>query len=60
MLDRYHGSISAEHGIGRLKKADFEARLPAVRRKLLTALKGAVDPTFVMNPGCQLNFVDNS
>ena len=60
VLDAYQGSISAEHGIGRLKKADFEARLPAVRRKLLTALKGAVDPTFVMNPGCQLNFVDNS
>jgi len=60
VLDTYQGSISAEHGIGRLKKADFEARLPAVRRKLLTAIKGAVDPTFVMNPGCQLNFVDNS
>jgi len=60
VLDAYHGSISAEHGIGRLKKTDFEARLPDVRRKLLTALKGAIDPTFVMNPGCQLNFARDS
>lgn len=60
VLDAYHGSISAEHGIGRLKKPDFEARLPAVQRQLLTALKTAIDPTFVMNPGCQLNFVQNS
>ncbi len=60
VLDAYHGSISAEHGIGRLKKTDFEARLPDVRRKLLTALKGAIDPTFVINPGCQLNFARDS
>lgn len=60
VLDAYDGSISAEHGIGRLKKTDFEARLPDVRRKLLTALKGAIDPTFVMNPGCQLNFARDS
>ena len=60
VLDRYQGSISAEHGIGRLKRADFEARLSPVRRHLLTALKQAIDPGMVMNPGCQLNFPANS
>lgn len=60
VLDRYEGSISAEHGIGRLKRADYEERLPDVRRKLLTSLKTAIDPTFTMNPGCQLNFASDS
>ncbi|ASP80663.1 FAD-binding oxidoreductase [Sinorhizobium meliloti] len=56
VLDRYTGSISAEHGIGRLKRPDFDARLSESRRKLLTALKHAVDPEMIMNPGCQLRF----
>ncbi|MBR0558265.1 FAD-binding oxidoreductase [Ciceribacter sp. L1K23] len=60
VLDRYEGSISAEHGIGRLKRSDYEERLPDVRRKLLTSLKAAIDPAFIMNPGCQLNFGGNS
>ncbi|MFN7023723.1 MAG: FAD-binding oxidoreductase, partial [Pseudorhizobium sp.] len=60
VLYRYQGSISAEHGIGRLKREDFEARLSPVRRQLLTAVKQAIDPDFMMNPGCQLNFNQNS
>jgi len=56
VLDGYSGSISAEHGIGRLKRADFEERLEPSRRALLTALKQAIDPSLMMNPGCQLNF----
>lgn len=56
VVDRYRGSISAEHGIGRLKRPDFEERLPAPQRALLTALKNAIDPEGIMNPGCQLNF----
>lgn len=59
VVDRYQGSMSAEHGIGRLKRADFEERLPDARRKLLTALKQAIDPEMIMNPGCQLNFSVN-
>ncbi|HEX2148108.1 MAG TPA: FAD-binding oxidoreductase [Pseudorhizobium sp.] len=60
VLDGYQGSISAEHGIGRLKRGDFEARLSPVRRQLLTAVKLAIDPNQMMNPGCQLNFALNS
>lgn len=56
VLDGFEGSISAEHGIGRLKKADFLARVPATQLQLLTAIKQAVDPGGIMNPGCQLNF----
>ena len=60
VLDRFQGSLSAEHGIGRLKRADFDARLPETKRRLLTAIKNAIDPDMVMNPGCQLNFIRKS
>ncbi len=60
IVDSYNGSISAEHGIGRLKRVDFEKRLDPSRRALLTALKQAIDPSMVMNPGCQLNFTGTS
>lgn len=55
VLDRYNGSISAEHGIGRLKKDDFEARLPAIHRQLLLSIRQALDPKGTMNPGCQID-----
>ncbi len=60
VLDGFEGSISAEHGIGRLKKADFLARVPGTQLQLLTAIKQAVDPAGIMNPGCQLNFSADS
>ncbi len=56
VVDRYSGSISAEHGIGRLKQPDLDKRLPSTHRKLLTAIKRAIDPDLAMNPGCQLTF----
>ena len=55
VLDGFAGSISAEHGIGRLKKPDFLSRLPPTQKRLLTAVKQAIDPERIMNPGCQLN-----
>ena len=54
VLDRYAGSISAEHGIGRLKRGDFESRLGTVQRDMIERLKAAFDPQLRMNPGCQL------
>ncbi|MEI2415901.1 FAD-binding oxidoreductase [Orrella sp. JC864] len=53
-IDAFGGSISAEHGIGRLKRPDFERRAGPVRLGLLQALKRAVDPQGRMNPGCQI------
>ncbi|MDH4441218.1 MAG: FAD-binding oxidoreductase [Rhizobium sp.] len=60
VLLRFHGSISAEHGIGRLKKPEFMAHLPEAQSRLLGAIKRAVDPNIIMNPGCQLNFTTDS
>ena len=54
-VDRHGGSISAEHGIGRLKRPDFEARLPEVQRDLLAAIRRAIDPGLAMNPGVHID-----
>jgi FAD/FMN-containing dehydrogenase len=50
-LDRHSGSISAEHGIGRIKRADFDARLHGPARIMLRGLKSTLDPEGRMNPG---------
>ncbi|NPD15220.1 FAD-binding oxidoreductase [Xinfangfangia sp. D13-10-4-6] len=54
MVDALDGSVSAEHGIGRLKTADLQrfgdpARLDAMRR-----IKTALDPNGILNPGAVL------
>lgn len=54
VIDEFHGSISAEHGIGRLKRGEFEARLSEPRRNLLVAIKRAIDPHLMLNPNCQI------
>jgi FAD/FMN-containing dehydrogenase len=45
------GSISAEHGIGQLKREEFARLAPPGRIHALRALKGALDPLGIMNPG---------
>ncbi len=45
------GSISAEHGIGRLKAAEFAERADPVELALMRALKRALDPKGILNPG---------
>jgi FAD/FMN-containing dehydrogenase len=45
------GSISAEHGIGQLKLAEFARLAPPGRIHALQAIKHALDPLGIMNPG---------
>ncbi len=45
------GSISAEHGIGQLKLGEFERLAPPGRVHALRAIKDALDPLGIMNPG---------
>lgn len=45
------GSISAEHGIGRLKRDDLVHYKGAVELDLMRAVKAALDPRGIMNPG---------
>ena len=45
------GSISAEHGIGQLKRDELERLAPPGRIAALRAIKQALDPLGIMNPG---------
>ena len=45
------GSISAEHGIGQLKREEFARLAPPGRIPALQAIKHALDPLGIMNPG---------
>ncbi len=48
------GSISAEHGIGRLKVADLETYADPAKLAMMRAVKVALDPAGIMNPGAVL------
>jgi FAD/FMN-containing dehydrogenase len=47
----FNGSISAEHGIGRLKRDELLATEPPVGLDLMRRVKAAFDPAGIMNPG---------
>jgi FAD/FMN-containing dehydrogenase len=46
-----HGSISAEHGIGKLKRDELAQVKSPVEMELMRAIKGILDPGGLMNPG---------
>ena len=45
------GSISAEHGIGQMKLRELERLSPPGRLAVQRAIKAALDPAGIMNPG---------
>ena len=54
LVDAAGGSVSAEHGIGRAKVADLERYGDPARLAALRAIKAALDPGGIMNPGAVL------
>ncbi len=48
------GSFSAEHGVGALKRDELSQRKSPVALQLMRAIKSALDPQGVMNPGRML------
>ncbi len=46
-----HGSISAEHGIGRLKRDELTHYKSPLELELMARIKAALDPHNIMNPG---------
>nr|WP_315496168.1 FAD-binding oxidoreductase [uncultured Rhodoferax sp.] len=51
VVDRYRGSISAEHGIGSLKREKLVHHKSPVALQAMRAIKGALDPHNLLNPG---------
>ncbi|HVP09362.1 MAG TPA: FAD-binding oxidoreductase [Burkholderiales bacterium] len=50
-VDALGGSISAEHGLGQLKRDEIARHKPAIELDLMRAVKRALDPQGLMNPG---------
>jgi FAD/FMN-containing dehydrogenase len=51
LLDELHGSISAEHGLGQMKRDEIRQHKSAVELDVMRAIKQALDPQGIMNPG---------
>ncbi|MEM6745719.1 MAG: FAD-linked oxidase C-terminal domain-containing protein, partial [Pseudomonadota bacterium] len=54
LIDTHGGSISAEHGIGRLKKDDLKRYGDPTKLAAMRAIKAALDPQGILNPGAVL------
>ena len=55
LVDAFNGSISAEHGIGSLKREKLAKHKSPVALDMMRAIKGALDPHNRMNPGRMLS-----
>jgi FAD/FMN-containing dehydrogenase len=51
LVTEWKGSISAEHGIGQLKRDELERLGDPVQLHLMRAVKQALDPRGLLNPG---------
>lgn len=51
IVDMFDGSISAEHGIGQLKRGELSRFKDPVALALMRHIKAAFDPDAIMNPG---------
>jgi FAD/FMN-containing dehydrogenase len=51
LVARYHGSFSAEHGVGQLKRGELVRYKSPVELELMRAIKRSFDPNGIMNPG---------
>ncbi len=51
LVKDFGGSFSAEHGIGRLKVGELERYASPVELDLMRAIKHALDPNGILNPG---------
>ena len=54
LVDDFNGSISAEHGIGTLKKEELAKRADPIKLALLKSIKNTLDPDNIMNPRVML------
>jgi FAD/FMN-containing dehydrogenase len=50
-VHRFDGSISAEHGLGALKRDEIRHYKSEIELNLMRSIKQALDPLDLMNPG---------
>ncbi len=60
LVTRAGGTMSAEHGIGRFKRDDFVALTDPARLAAMCAIKTALDPRWIMNPGALLPLAERN
>jgi len=51
LVGTYKGSISAEHGIGVMKRDELPHVKDAVAMELMRTIKKTLDPNWILNPG---------
>lgn len=51
MIGEYSGSITAEHGVGVLKRDYLQLSRTAEEIALMKTIKTAMDPKGILNPG---------
>jgi D-lactate dehydrogenase (cytochrome) len=51
VVAKYHGSISAEHGVGLMKRDQLPSVKDPVELELMRAIKQTLDPNGILNPG---------
>ena len=57
LVHAHGGSVSAEHGVGRLKVGDLETYVDPTKLAAMRAIKTALDPMGIMNPGAVLRTI---
>ena len=51
LVTQFNGSISAEHGVGTLRRDELRRYKSSVEMDLMVLIKRALDPNQIMNPG---------
>ncbi|AWB33888.1 FAD-binding oxidoreductase [Orrella marina] len=51
LVAQYGGSISAEHGVGQLRRDELKRYKSSVEMDLMMTIKRSLDPNHLMNPG---------
>lgn len=51
LVSEFDGSFSAEHGVGQMKRRDLVRYKSSVEIEMMRAIKNALDPKGILNPG---------
>jgi FAD/FMN-containing dehydrogenase len=51
LVTEFHGSISAEHGVGQLRRDELKHYKSPIELEMMMCIKRAFDPNQIMNPG---------